>query len=111
MAVTINPIAGRVRLEASGDIETVLTIPYDDDDRFLVGFSDGTLLQGTYDASLRCSWTIARQGAALVDITGAIVVLEGLIEWVTASAFDQNVVEPHIQETLPLFPELDRWAA
>ncbi len=52
MAVTLEPIPGSFGLLSTGDIETVLTVPYDDDDRFFVGFSDGTLLQGTYDDNL-----------------------------------------------------------
>jgi hypothetical protein len=111
MAVTIEPIPGSVRLRSMGDIETVLTVPYDDDDRFFVGFSDGTLLQGTYDGSLRCKWKVAREGAGLVRFVGDSVVLEWLAEWVTASVYDANVLEPQVPQALPLFPDLDRRAA
>lgn len=111
MSVTIEPIPGSVRLRSTGDIETVLTVPYDDDDRFFIGFSDGTLLQGTYDGSLRCDWKVAKEGAGLVRFVGESVVLEWRAEWVTASVYDANVVEPQMLKALPLFPDLDRWAA
>lgn len=108
MTIMIEPIPGSVRLRSTGDIETVLTVPYDDDDRFLVGFSDGTLLQGTYDASLRCLWNVAREGAGIVRFVGDRAVLEWRAEWVTAAAYDPNVVEPQAPQALPLFPDLDR---
>lgn len=111
MAVTITPIVGEVRLRVTGDIETMLTVPYDDDDRFLLGFSDGTLLLGTYDASLRCSWEVGREGAGLVRFDGDRVMLEWRAEWVTASVYDANVIEPQVPHVLPLFPDLDRRAA
>jgi hypothetical protein len=66
MAVGFQPIRGSTRLQVSGDIATVLHVPLDDDYRFFVGMSDGTLLLGTYDQELRCSWTVARDGAGLV---------------------------------------------
>lgn len=111
MGVLIEPIADSVRLSVKGDVETVLTVPYDDDDRFLVGFSDGTLLLGTYDDALACEWEVARDCAGIVRFIDGSAIVEWHIEWVTVSVFDANVVEPGIPETLPLFPELDRWAA
>jgi len=111
MAVTIEPIPNSVRLRVTGDIKTVLTVPYDDDDRFLLGFSDGTLLLGTYDETLRCSWEVARVGAGIVRFDGEKVVLEWRAEWVTASVYDANVVVPRVPQALPLFPDLDRQAA
>jgi hypothetical protein len=53
MSITIVPVPGCPRLEVRGDIEAVLQVPFDDDDRFLVGISDGSLLLGTYDEHLR----------------------------------------------------------
>jgi hypothetical protein len=111
MAVTITPIPNEVRLRVTGDIETVLTVPFADDDRFLLGFSDGTLLLGSYDGSLRCSWKVGREGAGLIRFEGETVVLEWRAEWVTASVFDPNVIEPRMPQALPLFPDLDRCAA
>lgn len=49
MSITILPVPGYPRLQVIGDIEAILHVPFDDDDRFLVGVSDGTLLVGTYD--------------------------------------------------------------
>lgn len=106
MAVTIKPIPDCARLRVTGDLETVLIVPFDDDDRFLLGFSDGTLLLGTYDDGLRCSWEVAREGSGGVRFKEATVNVAGPVEWVTASLFDANLVEPHQPQPLPLFPEL-----
>lgn len=37
MCVLITPISESVRLRVTGDVETVLAVPYESDDRFLVG--------------------------------------------------------------------------
>lgn len=111
MSIMVQPIPESVRLRVSGDIETILTVPYEDDDRFLVGFSDGTLLLGCYDDQLNCRWEVAREGAGLVHFSGAGVRLDWRIEWATISIYDPNVAEPPVPGTLPLFPKLDRWAA
>ena len=111
MAVTIKPLPGSPRLHVSGDLETVLTVPFDDDDRFLLGLSDGTLLLGTYDDELRCSWEVAREGIGSVRVEARGVYVNTSVEWVTASLYDANVVEPHQPQPLPLFPDLDRRVA
>ncbi|MDB5714311.1 MAG: hypothetical protein JWO15_1708 [Sphingomonadales bacterium] len=49
MSVMVHPMPDSVSLRVTGDITTTLTVPFYDDDRFLLGFSDGTLLIGTYD--------------------------------------------------------------
>ena len=76
-----------------------------------LGFSDGTLLIGTYNETLECGWEVAREGAGLLRVAGDLVVLEGYAEWVTVSVYDANVVKPPLPHDLPLFPDLDRWAA
>ncbi|MXO48113.1 hypothetical protein GRI69_07575 [Erythrobacter vulgaris] len=111
MAVTIKPVLGSARLHVSGDLETVLTVPFDDDDRFLLGVSDGTLLLGTYDDELQCTWEVAREGAGSVRVEARGVYVDTSVEWVTTSLYDANVVEPHQPQPLPLFPDLDRRAA
>ncbi|MDX3911349.1 MAG: hypothetical protein QHC67_16255 [Sphingobium sp.] len=111
MSVLVQPIPDSVRLRVTGDIETTLTVPYDDDDRSLLGFSDGTLLLGTYDDSLQCIWEVARDGAGIVRFNEGGVVLEWHAEWVTVAVYDANVVEPAVPAVLPLFPDLDKWAA
>lgn len=111
MSVMVEAIPESVRLRVTGDIETTLTVPYDDDDRFLLGFSDGTLLQGAYNDRLECIWAVARDGAGIVRFADGTAVLEWSAEWVTVSVYDANVVEPPVPEVLPLFPDLDRWAA
>lgn len=111
MCVMVEAIPNSVRLRVTGDIETTLTVPYDADDRFLLGFSDGTLLLGAYNDSLQCIWEVARNGAGIVRFAGDVAFLEWRAEWVTVSVYDANVVEPPVPEALPLFPDLDRWAA
>jgi hypothetical protein len=111
MSVIVEPIPGSVTLRVTGDIETVLTVPYDDDDRFLLGFSDGTLMMGSYNENLECDWEVAKDGAGLVRIVAGAAVLDWRAEWVTVSVFDPNVVETTPPDGLPLFPDLDRWAA
>lgn len=111
MGVMIEPIPDSVRLRVTGDVETILSVPFDDDDRFLLGFSDGTLLIGTYDDDLRCTFEVATDGAGLVRFGDGRAVLEWRADWVTVSVYDANVVEPPVPEALPLFPDLDRWAA
>lgn len=93
MGITVQPILGSTKLQVSGDIETVLHVPFDDDDRFFVGLGDGTLLLGTYDEELRCSWSIARDGAGNVRIEKDQAIVEWAIEWITAGLYDAAIVE------------------
>lgn len=111
MCVSITPIPDSVRLAISGDVETVLTVPYDEDERFLVGLSDGTLLMGHYDEAMQCRWEIARDGAGIVRFDGNAARVEWRVEWLTVATLDANVVEPGLPPAVPLFPKLDRWAA
>lgn len=111
MSVLIFPIPESVRLRVTGDVETMLYVPYDNDERFLVGLSDGTLLHGCYDEQMRCKWEVARDGAGIVKFEGDAVRVEWRVEWLTVAAFDPHVVEPGLPPPLPLFPSLDRWAA
>lgn len=111
MCVSITPIPDSVRLRVTGDVETVLAVPYDEDERFLVGLSDGTLLMGYYDEAMRCHWEVARDGAGIVRFDGNAVRVEWRVEWLTIGTFDANVVEPGLPPAVPLFPELDCWAA
>lgn len=111
MAITIQPIPASTRLQVSGDIETVLQVPFDDDDRFFVGMSDGTLLLGSYDEDLRCLWSVAREGAAVVQFDADRVIIEWTVEWVTAGLYDANLIVPVQSAPLPLFPDLDQLAA
>lgn len=106
MSITIDPIPGTVRMRVGGDLETLLTIPCDDDDRFFVGVSDGTLLTGTYDENLRCSWSVAQHGAAIIRILGDRVEVHWRVEWVTAAVYDDRMAQSEALTPLPLFPEL-----
>ena len=111
MSISILPIAGSARLSVTGDLDAVLSVPFDDDDRFLVGLSDGTLLQGVYDEDLRCTWSVARYGAAIIRICGERVELDWKLEWVTVSLYCAPMLECAEPGPLPLFPELDQKAA
>jgi hypothetical protein len=111
MAVLIRPIPDSVRLSVPGDIDTVLVVPYEDDDRFMVALSEGTLLLGSYNEKLECRWDVAREGAGIVHFTSEGVRVDWRVEWAAASVYDPNVAEPPIPDALPLFPTLDRWAA
>lgn len=106
MGITISPVAGLARLQVTGDIDAVLAVPFDDDDRFLVGASDGTLLLGTYDECLRCTWTVAQNGAAITRIAGDRVDLEWTVEWLAVGLFSDCAIQSVAPEPLPLFPGL-----
>jgi len=107
MGVRVESVPESVRLRISGDTETVIAVPYEDDDRFMIGLSDGTLLIGSYDEDLRCQFDVARYGAGLVRIEkgGAVVEWRG-IEWAAVSAYDPNVAKPAVPLPMPLFPDL-----
>lgn len=107
MSVMIEPIKDSVRLRISGDIETIVSVPYEDDDRFLIGLSDGTLLVGSYDDDLRCQFNVARDGAGIVRFVDGVAVIDWQMEWATVSPYDPNVVEPPMPKALPLFERLD----
>lgn len=107
MGVVVEAIPQSVRVRITGDIETVLSVPYEDDDRFLVGLSDGTLLVGSYDDELHCRFDVARDGAGIVQLERGKARIDWRVEWVTISAFDANVAEPPAPAPLPLFPELE----
>ncbi|MDM7957028.1 hypothetical protein [Blastomonas sp.] len=111
MSVTISPVPGKPHIQVSGDIQAVLQVPFDDDDRFLVGISDCTLLVGTYDEQLRCSWSVAREGAAIVRIQGERVDLHWSVEWINVGLYNGAMIDRSELAPLPLFPELDRHAA
>lgn len=108
MGVKIEAIPDSVRVRITGDVETVISVPYDDDDRFMVGLSDGTLLIGSYDDALRCEFDVARYGAGFVQIERGAAKIEWRgIEWATVSAYDANIVEPAGPEPMPLFPDVE----
>jgi len=106
MCVRIESVPESVRLRISGDVETVIAVPYEDD-RFMIGLSDGTLLIGSYDEDLRCQFDVARYGAGIVKIEKGAAVIEWRgIEWVAVSAYDANVAKPAVPLPMPLFPDL-----
>lgn len=113
MGVKIEPIPESCRLRVSGDVETVIAVPYDDDDRFMVALSEGTLLVGSYDELLRCQFDVARYGAGFVRFEqGAAMIDWRGIEWATVSCYDPNVVEPPQPQPMPLFAgiETEMWS-
>lgn len=105
MGVKIEAIPESVRLRVSGDVETILSVPFEDgdDDRFLIGLSDGTLLVGSYDGDLKCKFDIARDGAGIVRIRDGIAMVDFRVDWATVSAYDANVVELPNPDPMPLF--------
>ncbi|WP_380802257.1 hypothetical protein [Sphingobium tyrosinilyticum] len=107
MGVRIEPIPNSVRVQISGDVETTLSVPYEDDDRFLVALSDGTLLVGSYDEELRCKFDVARNGAGIVRFENGAALVDWRMEWATIGVYDANVVEPPSIKPMPLFPDLD----
>jgi hypothetical protein len=107
MGVRIEPIPNSVRVRISGDIETVLSVPYEDDDRFLVGLSDGTLLMGCYDDALRCRFDVVRDGAGFIRFENGAAIVDWRVEWATIGVYDANVVELPDPKPMPLFPELE----
>lgn len=108
MGVRIEAIPDSCRIRVSGDVETVVAVPYEDSDRFMIGLSDGTLLIGNYDEALRCQFDVARYGAGFVRIEhGAAVVEWRGIEWAAVSTYDANVVAPPEPKPLPLFPDIE----
>lgn len=116
MAIQIDGIAGSVKMHVTGDLETVLTVPHDEDERFLVALSDGTLLLGTCDENLAYTWSVARNGAGIVHVAMGSVTIEWNVEWVTISVYDPNVIEPELSDTLlvssedlPCMPALGRY--
>jgi hypothetical protein len=108
MGIKIEAIPESCRLRVTGDIETVLSVPYDYDERFMIGMSEGTLLVGAYDEALQCRFDIARDGAGFVRLEhGAAYVDWRGIEWTAVSTYDANVVEPADPEPMPLFPDVE----
>lgn len=108
MGIKIEAIPESCRLRVSGDVETVLRVPYDYDERFMIGTSEGTLLVGTIDRSMRCQFDIARDGAGIVRFEqGAAFIDWRGIEWAAVSPYDANVVEPSDPEPMPLFAGME----
>lgn len=108
MGIKIEAIPESCRLRVSGDVETVLRVPYDYDERFMIGTSEGTLLVGSIDRSMRCQFDVARDGAGFVRFEqGAAYIDWRGIEWAAVSAYDANVVEPTDPPPMPLFPDIE----
>jgi len=104
MSVRIEPQAG-FQLKLSGDIETAISLSARAvSDDFVVAFSDGTLLRGSYDFALEeCRFAVAIEGAGTTkirrDSDGDQVELDWRIEWVS--------VVPGSQALLPTASEID----
>jgi len=107
MGIRIEAIPDSVRIRVTGDIETVLSVPYEDDDRFLVGLSDGTLLIGSYDDDLQCRFDVARERAGIIRCYEGAAQVDWRIEWATISTYDPNMVGPAAPKPMPLFLELN----
>ncbi len=62
-------------------------------------------------ASMPSSVGAYSEGAGLVKFDGDEVLVEWVIEWVTAGIYDANLTAPANCTPLPLFPDLDQLAA
>ena len=103
MGVTIEAIPETPRLRVSGDVETVLRVPFEDNDRFMIALSDGTLLVGSYDENLCCRFDVAKDGAGFVRFGQGRARVDFDISWAVVTAYDPHVVERPEPAELPLF--------
>lgn len=77
------------RLQLGGDIETMLDLPARArKEGFSLAISDGSLIRGRYDpATHRCHFTVAVEGAAIIDIAhdaqGDRLDISWQIDWIT----------------------------
>ena len=111
MGITIVPVPGQPRLQVAGDLDAVLEVPFEDDDRFLVAISNGILVLAAYDEQLRCAWQVARGNADLVSIQSERVTIDEEVDWICVSLASGTAMHDAVLSPLPLFPELDRHAA
>ncbi len=111
MSIQVEAISGTPKLRITGDIEAFLPVPFDDDDRFLIGLSDGTLMQCIYDERLICTWSVLTEGAGIVQLHSQSFTLDWKAEWIAVSTYSTSRCAIQSLEPLPLFPELDRWVA
>ena len=111
MSIQVEAISGTTKLLVTGDISAHLTVPFDDDDCFLIGLSDGALVQGIYDEKLICTWSLLTEGAGIVQLHTQGFTLDWKVEWIAVSAYSACGCAMQPPEPLPLFPELDRWVA
>jgi hypothetical protein len=111
VSIQVEAISGTTKLRVTGDISAHLTVPFDDDDRFLIGLSDGALVQGIYDEKLICTWSLLTEGAGIVQLHTQGFTLDWKVEWIAVSAYSACGCAMQPPEPLPLFPELDRWVA
>jgi hypothetical protein len=104
----------RELLHVSGSVETILTIPSrtnsNDDARFTLAMSDGTLLEGRLDDTDTCHFAVAVEGAGITRImgsSGAVLRHEWALEWIAISGADQSAKADSKAAELPLFPDLE----
>jgi hypothetical protein len=103
----------RELLHVSGSVQTILIIPVragsNDNARFTLALSDGTLVEGHLDESDTCHFSVAVEGAGITRITGSrqpVLKHEWAIEWITISDADQVARAESQAAELPLFPDL-----
>jgi len=109
--IQVEAISGTPKLRVTGDIEAFLLVPFDDDDRFVIGLSDGTLMQGIYDEKLVCTWSVLTEGAGIVRFHRYGFTLDWKTEWVAVSCHSAAQTVVQTSKPLPLFPDLDRKVA
>lgn len=111
VSIQVEAISGTPKLCVTGDIEAFLLVPFDDDDRFVIGLSDGTLMQGIYDEKLACTWSVLTEGAGIVRFHRYGFTLDWKTEWVAVSCHSAAQTVVQTPKPLPLFPDLDRKVA
>jgi hypothetical protein len=83
---------------------------FNDDARFTLAMSDGTLVEGRLDDTDTCHFAVALEGAGITRIigsSGAVLRHEWALEWIAISGADQSAKAEGKVAELPLFPDLE----
>lgn len=89
MSVTIQGVGETEYLRLTGDIDTTLRLPYDveQESRFFLAFSDGTLIEGDFGDEQLLAFRVAQEGAGIVRIEESSLRLDWNVEWATIAPF------------------------
>lgn len=109
MSITIRG-DDRGRLCISGDINVVIDLPNDCDDRFLVALSDGTLLEGNLADDQTSRLSVLSPGAAIIEgyKSGPRqgVTVHWDIEWLNVGRISDSGLRQPEDQGMPLFDAL-----
>lgn len=114
MSITIAPVASISQMKVTGDIDAHLQIPAEPPQMcadgwkmvecYFIALSDGTLVRATNHISPE--YDVIREGAGLVTVDGAKLIVDWAIEWITLSPVENAVSwKREVMAELPLFPE------